>query len=174
MRKILITATALAAAAPLAAQPAPAPYPDPRDEEIVRSLPTQPEINAMGEVLDRTVDAVLDVPIGPIVEAASPGRPMSRREREETLGERASRGDPYYRERLRGQIGAVSAGMGVMVEQMAVLTPVLRAALEDVQRRMDDAVRGLPPRDYGRDYDRRYELPSDQGDEEYTPIEPRD
>lgn len=171
MRKVLIAAAACAVAAPLAAQPVPAPYPDPRDEGIVENLPTQPEIEAMGDAVGRTVDAVLDVPIGPIVEAANPGRPMSRREREETLGERASRDDPYYRERLRHQIGAASAGMGVLVEQMAALTPVLRAALEDVQRRVEDAARGLPPRDYGRDYDPgRYE----PGEEEYRPVDPLD
>lgn len=166
MRKFLIAAAALAVAAPAAGQPAP--YPDPRDEEMARAIPQPHELEAMGEVLDRTMDAVLAVPIGPIVEAANPGRPMSRREREETLGERASRDDPYYRERLRSQIGAATAGMGVLAEQMAVLTPVLRRTLEDVQRRMEDAARGVPARDYGR----RYEPNSGAADEEYVPIDP--
>lgn len=168
MRKFLIGAAALAVAAPAAGQPAPAPYPDPRDEEIARAIPQPHELEAMGEVLDRTMDAVLAVPIGPIVEAANPGRPMSRREREETLGERAGRDDPYYRERLRSQIGAATAGMGVLAEQMAVLTPVLRRTLEDVSRRIEDAARGVPPRGYGR----RYEPNAEPRDEEYAPIDP--
>lgn len=173
MRKSLMIAAGFAAlAAPAAGQPypdVPAPM-DPRDEEIVRNLPSQPEIEAMGEVLDRTMDAVLQVPIGPIVEAANPGRPMSRREREETLGERASRDDPSFRERMREQIDVAGIALGALAEQMAVMTPVLRRTLEDTQRRIDAAVRGAPP---PPEYEARYEPEADPADEEYTPIEPQ-
>lgn len=124
---------------------------DPRDAEIARNAPAAREVAVAGEVAAAAADAILDVPIGPIVEAATPNRRLSRREREETLGERASRDDPYFRERMRDQIAVASAAAGVLVEQMAVMTPVLRRTLEDVERRMEDAMRGIPNRDYDSD-----------------------
>lgn len=163
MRKFLMAMTALAAATPAIAQqplpepihgPGAAPLPDPRDEELRRSIPHPREIEAMGEVVDRTVGAVLDVPVGPLREAIE-GRRLSRREREETLGDHARRDDPYFRERMRDQIAVASIAVGVLAEQMAVMAPVFRRTLEDIERRVADAARGYPPRDYDRDYDRR-------------------
>lgn len=158
MRKILITTAALAVAAPAVAQQqlpnaqgpvVAAPLPDPRDEEIRRSLPDPRELEAMGNVATRTMDAILDVPIGPLREAVE-GRKLSPREREETIGDHARRDDPYFRERMRDQMGVATVALGALAEQMAVMTPVLRRTLEDVERRVEDAVRGLPPRDYDR------------------------
>lgn len=111
------------------------------DDRIEGSLPPRGEIEAMSDVASRTVDAVLDVPIGPIVEAANPGRRLSRREREETLGDRASRNDPYFRDRVRGEIGAASVGVNAAMRQIAILTPVLQRTMEDAARRIEDAVR---------------------------------
>jgi hypothetical protein len=130
---------------------------DPRDRDIVRAIPQRGEIEAVGDVAARSIDAILSVPIGPLIEAANPGRRLSRREREETLGDRAARSDPYVRERMRDQIAVASIAMGALAEQMAVMTPVLRRTLEDAERRVEDAARGIPPRDYDRGYDRRDE-----------------
>lgn len=166
MRKFLIAATALATAAPVAAQqPAPntapttvgsdayeaarAPLPDPRDEEIRQALPDPREMQAVGDVAARAIDAIMDTPIGPLREAIE-GRPLSRREREETLGDQARRDDPYFRERMRDQIGMATVALGALSQQMAAVTPVLRRTLEDVERRMEEAIRAAPPRDYGR------------------------
>jgi hypothetical protein len=187
MRKILMAATGLAAfAAPATAQQAPIPDDaeigpvsaqvdaridqwrgrddprgderiDPRDRDIVRAIPRRGEIEAVGDVAARSIDAILSVPIGPLIEAANPGRRLSRREREETLGDRAARSDPYVRERMRDQIAVASIAMGALAEQMAVMTPVLRRTIEDAERRVEDAARGIPPRDYDRGYDRRDE-----------------
>jgi len=164
LRKFLLAAMAVSLAAPVFAEQAQIPEVpnadrvpesveaplDPRDEAIIRSMPQQREIEAVGDAVDRTLDAVLDVPIGPIVEAANPGKRMSRREREETLGDRAGRDDPYFRDRMRDQIAIASVAVGVLAEQMAVMAPVFRRTLEDVERRVEDAARGLPPRDYDR------------------------
>ena len=164
MRTFLIAVTALATAAPLAAQqPVPSaaapsagpeeyesvrpPLPDPRDEEIHRNLPDPREMQAMGDVAARAIDAIMDTPIGPLREAIE-GRRLSRREREETLGDQARRDDPYFRERMRDQIGMATVALGALSQQMAAVTPVLRRTLEDVERRMEEAVRTAPPRDY--------------------------
>ena len=161
MRNILIVAAGIAAlAAPAAAQqpvetedayPAaqalpPAPM-DPRDEEIARAVPQAGEIEAMGDVAARAADAILDVPVGPLREAIE-GRRLSRREREETLGDHAARDDPYFRERMRGQIAVASVALGALAERMAVMGPVLRDTMEDVERRIEDAMRGVPQPGY--------------------------
>ena len=151
MRKLIIAVTALAAAAPLAAQP----YPDPRDDDLVRQLPPPHEVERIGDSLGAAADALMDVDVGPIADALDPYHRRYRHGRRETLGDLAGRRDPYARERMRAQIGAVSVGLGAAVEQMAVLTPVLRRSLEDATRRMEDAIargyarpygdRGIPP-----------------------------
>ncbi|HWH18786.1 MAG TPA: hypothetical protein VNT77_10725 [Allosphingosinicella sp.] len=160
MRKIMIAAagvTALAASA-AAQQPAPPARPDapartapmdPRDEEIVRSIPDPREVEAVGAAAGRAMDAILDMPVGPLREAIE-GRRLSRREREETLGDHAAKDDPYFRERMRDQLAVAGVAVGVLAEQMAVMTPVLRQTLEDVERRVEEAVRTPPPHDYGR------------------------
>ncbi len=64
---------------------------------------------------------------------------------------------------MRGEIGAVTAGLGAAVEQMAVMTPVLRRSLEDSILRMEAAIaRGR----YARPYDRRYEDRYDPRDDD--------
>jgi hypothetical protein len=146
MRKLIIAATVLACAAPVAAQP----YPDPRDEEIVRALPHPGEVEALGDTVGRVADAILDVPVGPIADAVDPYR--RGRHRDETLGDIAHRDDPYARERMRDQIGAATAGLSAVMQELAVVTPALRRSLEDATRRVEDAMHG-----YGRDDDRYHD-----------------
>lgn len=141
MYKLIPGLLAISLAAPAAAQSEPV---DPRDRELVDALPDPREMEAMGEVLGRTVDAVMDVKVGPIVEAIDPERRMDPRERERTLGDMAAEDDPYYRERMQDEIAAASVGMAVLAERLAVLAPVLRETMEDVERRLDDAMRGVP------------------------------
>ena len=150
MRKLIIAATLLACAAPVAAQP----YPDPRDHEIVRALPHPGEVEELGDTVGRVADAIMDVRVGPIADAVDPYR--RGRHRDDTLGDIAHRDDPYARERMRDQIGAATVGLSAALEQLAVVTPVLRRSLEDATRRMEDAIdRGGRGRD--RDYDRAYD-----------------
>lgn len=166
MRKLIIALTALAAAAPAFAQPQ---Y-DPRDDDIVRRLPPPQEVERIGDSLGRATEALMDVDIGPVVDALDPYHRRYRRG-PETLGDLAGRRDPYARERMRAEIGAVTVGLGAAVEQMAVMTPILRRSLEDSIRRMEDAIaRGRDSRpydrDYGRDHDRRYD---ERYDRDYDP-----
>ncbi len=72
---------------------------------------------------------------------------------------------------MRAEIGAVTIGLGAAMEQVAIMTPVLRRSLEEATRRMEDAIaRGR----YARPYDDRYERRDDErydprGDERYEP-----
>ena len=162
MRKLILAAGALAFAAPALAQT----YPDPRDEQIVRGLPHPGEVEAIGDTVGAVADAILDTQVGPIREAVE-GRRLGRREREETLGDIASRDDPYARERMRDEVAAASAGVGAAVEQFAVVAPILRRSIEDAARRMEDAMQARR----GRYDDRRYD-PRD--DRDYEPRDGRD
>ena len=170
MRKLIIAMTALAAAAPVGAFAQPAP--DPRDEAIVRRLPPPQEVERIGDAIGAATDALMDVDVGPVADALDPYHRRYRHGRRETLGDMAARRDPYARERMRGEIGAVTIGLGAAVEQVAVMTPILRRSLEDSIRRMEDAIaRGRYARPYDRGYDRRDDP---RGDDRYDPRDDRD
>ena len=163
MRKLIIAVTALAAAGPLAAQP----YPDPRDDEIVRRLPPPQEVERIGDAIGQTTDALMDIDVGPLADAVDPYHRRYRHGRRETLGDLASRRDPYARERMRAEIGAVTVGLGAAMEQIAIMTPALRRSLEEATRRMEDAIaRSRYARPYDRRYDQRYDP---RGDERFEP-----
>ena len=162
MRKLIIAMTALAAAAPAFAQP----HYDPRDDDLVRRLPPPHEVERIGDSLGAATEALMDVDVGPIADALDPYHRRYRHGRRETLGDLAGRRDPYVRERMRAEIGAVTIGLGAAVEQIAVMTPVLRRSLEDSIRRMEEAIaRGRYSRPYDRDY--RYEDRDDRYDEDH-------
>lgn len=146
MRRILIGVAAVALAGPAAAHPAPPA--DPRDREIVRSIPHPAEVEAAAQAVDRVVGAVLDVPVGPLIDAIDAADPEGRKvrrphRRDETLGDLAANGDPYFEERISDQIRGAAAGIGVMAEQLAVMAPEMRRAIEraerDIERAIDDA-----------------------------------
>ena len=139
MRKLLITAASLAFAAPAVAQPYP--YPGAPGEEVVRELPSTHEVEAMGHVMERMVGAVMDMPVGGIVEAMEPGRYHSEAERNRTVRDFATRDDPYAEARMRGSIDAITGQMGLMTEQLAALIPVLSRSMIDLERRMEEAMR---------------------------------
>ncbi|HEY5724061.1 MAG TPA: hypothetical protein VIT45_17265 [Allosphingosinicella sp.] len=173
MRKLIVAASAAAAfAMPAAAQPRP-------DEEAVRNLPPPGEIREMGEALARVAEAMMDVDIGPLADAIDPARARHRGRHRQTIGDIASHGDPYARERIRDSIGAATAGMEVAMRQIAILTPVLRRSIEDAQRRVDDAVQRRPrPGDRAYDPDRDYDRDRDRAedydrDREYEPVDGR-
>lgn len=148
MRKLIVAAGAAAALSmPASAQPRPA------DEDSVRNLPPPGEIAEIGEALGRVADVMMDVDVGPLRDAIDPVRARHRGRHRETLGDLASRDDPYARERIRDSIGAATVGLEVAMRQLSVLAPVLRRSIEDAQRRVDDAMHRRP-RDYDRDYDR--------------------
>jgi hypothetical protein len=160
LRKLIFAASLLAIAAPALAQPRPEPGYDPRydrrDEDLQRQIPTAYEIERMGDMLARVTDALMDVDIGPFADAVDPYRRYDRRRRRETLGDLASRDDPYVRERIRDDIRDTTAGLGAAAEQVAVAAPAIRRSIEDSARRIDQAIRDGRDR-RARDYEDRYD-----------------
>jgi hypothetical protein len=152
LRNLIIGAGLLALAAPAAAQS----DSRDRDDDIVRKLPPPGQIEEMGDRMGQVADAIMDVPVGPIADAVDPHR---RHHPNETLGDVASRGDPYARERVRDDIARATYGLTAALEQFAVVTPVLRRSLEDAARRIEDAMddRRPPHRGPDRDRDDRYD-----------------
>ena len=137
MPRYLIAAAAAALAAPAVAQPAP----DPLEEEIVRAIPPADEVEAMAPALDRAVGALLNVDVGPLIDAVDPyrrrrdyGRPGR------TLGDIGRRDDPYFEERLRSSIYGTTADMGRMMEGLAAAAPSLARSVRELERAMDAAM----------------------------------
>jgi len=143
-------AFALPAAASAQSSPS---FPEEMDEDIARSLPHPAEVEAMADVAGRAAEAVLDVPIGGVIQAIDPSR---RVRRDDTIAD-VSR-DPYLRDRVRHSVDGVAVGMGDVMAQVAVVAPALRRSLADLERNLDraiyDARRG---RDRDRDYYDDYE-----------------
>ena len=140
MKKLLIaSAAAMLLAGPAAAQP--------RERPIERALPSGAEVEAMAPALDRMTGALLDVEVGPLLDAVDPyarrpgyGRPGR------TLGRLAGRDDPWFEQRLRGSIYGTTAEIGRMMDAFAAAAPALerslleleagiRAAADDYRRR---------------------------------------
>lgn len=154
MRKLILAASALAFALPAAASAQSSPsFPEEMDEEIVRSLPHPAEVEAMADVAGRAAEAVIDVPIGGVIQAIDPTR---RVHRDDTIAD-VSR-DPYLRDRIRDSVDDVAIGMGDVMAQVAVVAPALRRSLADLERNLDRAIydaRRDRPRDYYDDYEYR-------------------
>lgn len=165
MRKYWIAAGALALAAPAIAQSYPdqgpypdhGPYPDYRDGSLSSAIPSPREAEAMGHVMGDVAGAILDVDVGPVVDAVDPYA-RHRGYPNRTLGDLASDGDPYARERMRRSIGAMGGVMGAMAAQAAILAPALERSMADFESRIAFAMRGLPDRDDRHDdYDPYYD-----------------
>ncbi len=149
MRKLIIAASALAFALPAAASAQA--FPEEMDDEIARSLPHPGEVDAMADVAGRAAEAVIDVPIGGVIQAIDPTR---RVRRDDTIAD-VSR-DPYLRDRIRDSVDGVAIGMGDMMSRVAVLAPALRRSLADLERSLDRAVNdGRRGGDYYDDYEYR-------------------
>ena len=154
MRKLILAASALAFALPAAASAQSSPtFPDEMDEEIARSLPHPGEVEDMADAVGRAAEAIVDVPIGGVVQAIDPTR---RVRRDDTIAD-VSR-DPYLRDRIRDSVDDAAIGMGDVMAQVAVVAPALRRSLADLERNLDraiyDARRGRD-RDYYDDYEYR-------------------
>lgn len=159
MHKFLIAATLAAlAAAPAAAQ---------RSADTLRGAAEMVEETA--PVIDRTTGALLDLDVGPLLDAADPYGPRGRHR---TLREIAGRGDPGFERRLRGSIYGTAAGLSRMMNAFAAAEPALRRSVRDMEAAIGGAVaaalapapRRLPPPDVDDDWDpdRDDEAPGDE------------
>jgi hypothetical protein len=121
---------AAAAAATLLAVPASAQRPRPSDK-----------VREMAPALDRTAEALLNVDLGPLLDALDPGRPHPER----TLRDLAGRGDPDFDRRLHASIYGNPERIGRAAYAMAAAAPALRGAVAQVERDMDEALDAGPP-----------------------------
>jgi hypothetical protein len=160
MRKLFLAAAALAVAAPAFARAeAAAPvFHDGLDDAIVAAIPHPELVEEIGFGVDRMLGALLDVDVGPIVDAADPyrrgyghGRPGR------TLREMGGRGDPYFEDRLRHNLYATTGAMGRIMDSMTVLAPAMRRSLGELERSMADAMAAPPRRERRERRERRYD-----------------
>ena len=153
MRKLILAAAAIAFAVPTAASAQSSPhFPEEMDDEIASSLPHPGQVEDMANVAGRAAEAVLDVPIGGVVQAIDPTR---RVHRDSTIGEVS--GDPYLRERIRDSVDGAAIGLSGIMSQVAVVAPALRRSLADLERNLDRAINSSSNsrRDYYDDYEYR-------------------
>lgn len=138
MRKLLIAAAASVVAVPASAQA-------PRPSE---------QIEAYAPAMDRMTDAMLDIDLGPVLDAADPYRPHYDR----TLRDMASRGDPRFQRRLRASIYGNTARIGRMADAIAAAQPAMRDAIAQMElsiaRAYDSLPSPPPPGEYDDDWDR--------------------
>jgi hypothetical protein len=153
MRNILIIAAlATLAAAPSAAQT----RADRARADQVRGA--HEVIDRTAPAIDRATGAMLDLDVGPLLDAADP---YGRRGRHRTLRDIAGRDDPRFERRLRASIYGTAAGLDRMVDALAAAEPALRRSMRDMEAAIGGAVdaslgpppRRLPPPDVDDDWD---------------------
>jgi hypothetical protein len=153
LRKLILAGTLLAVAAPVAAaQPARRPAP----------LPPAGAIGAIGDRVADTADAMMDIDVGPVVDAIDPHGPRGRR----TIGEIATHGDPYARERMHRDIDVTTARVNAMARQLAIMAPQVMAAYRQAKQQFKAAMHApVQPRGH-------YGAPPAAGYDDEPPYEP--
>lgn len=151
MRKLILAATLLAAAAPLAAQPA----------RHAPPVPPPGAVRALGDRVAGTADALMDVDVGPVIDAIDPRGPRGPR----TLGDIATHGDPYARGRIHRDIDVASARLDATARELAIMAPRLMQTIQETRQRLKAAFRApIEPRG-------RYDAPPPPPDDEDYPFE---
>jgi hypothetical protein len=149
MRTVLIAAALAAlAAAPAAAQT--------RADQVRGAHDV---VDRTAPAIDRATGAMLDLDVGPLLDAADP---YGRRGRHRTLRDIAGRDDPRFERRLRGSIYGTADSLNRMIDAFAAAEPALRRSVRDMEDAIEGAVddslyappRRLPPGDVDDDWDR--------------------
>jgi hypothetical protein len=127
MRRMLIAfAATLFVAAPAAAQP---------------QRPSE-KIQDYAPAIDRTADALLNLDLGPLLDAADP---YHRAHHSRTLRDMARRNDPDFERRMHATIYGGAATMGRYADAFAAAQPAMRRALTQFERDMAAAMAAPPP-----------------------------
>jgi hypothetical protein len=152
MRQFILAAAAIACALPAAASAQSSPmFPHEMDDDIARSLPHPYDVEEAGDRLGSAVGAILNVPIGGVVQAIDP---TARARRNDTIADVAGRDDPYFEERIEDDVRGLTLKGADLMRQLTVVAPVLRRSLADLERNLEGAIRRGPDRDYRDDYRR--------------------
>jgi len=131
LRNLILAPVSLAAALAFAAPAAAQVYADPRDQELIESLPHPYEVEEMGDRLGQAVGAIVNVPVGGVINAIDP---YARAHPGTTLGDVAGRDDPYFEERMQDEVAGLSLKMADLVRGVAVAAPALRRSLDELER----------------------------------------
>ncbi len=132
-RPLIACIAAVLAATPVAAQP--------QDEEVARPLPSSRDVAAMAPALDRMMGALLDVDVGPMLDAVDPyGRHSGYGRPGRSLGAMGRRGDPEFDRRWRGALYGSTAQLGAMMDSLAAAAPALRRSLREAENGIAAAV----------------------------------
>ncbi len=137
MRKLLFLAFVGTFAAPLCSQPVRS---DELSSDIVRGLPHPYDVEDAGGKIGAAVGAILDVPIGGVVQAIDPAARVDPRR---TLGDVAGRDDPEFEGRLQDEVAGLSLKAADMVRGLAAAAPVLGRSVAQLERDLDRALGGL-------------------------------
>lgn len=170
MRKFLIPAVALGGIALLVAPG----LAQPREEQALRGGAAA--VRQAAPMVDRSVDAALELDIGPLLDALDPYSPRGRRM---TLRELGRRDDPNFDRRLRASIYRGGARAAATLDAMATAAPSIRRSLREMEAAiagaMVEADRPLPPEAYAPrpegqpPSDDDLPLPPDDEDEDGAP-----
>jgi hypothetical protein len=139
--RLLVLAAAAFVAVPAVAAPR---AQDPVDEQWADSMPNQDEIDAAAGSVDRVAGAIMDLKVGPLIDAVDPDGP---RHGDETVGDVARRDDPEIDRKVHDSVGRMSAQMSVLMARLAMLGPELQRSFEEMERSIDRAARDLPDYD---------------------------
>ena len=110
---------------------------DVADDELVASLPHPFEVEEAGDRIGRAMGAILDVPVGGIVQSVDPRAPVDP---DETIGDLAGHGDPDYRGRMEDRVSGLSMKMADAMRVLAAKAPALRRSISRIERDLDAAV----------------------------------
>lgn len=133
MRKIILSlsaATLLMAPALASAQPA-------RSDRIEDRLPHPFEIEEAGDRFARAVDALMDVPVGHVVQSFDPSADVSP---DETIGDVAGHGDPEFRSRVQDRMAGMTMKLADAMRMIAAAAPKLRESLDRFERDLGEAL----------------------------------
>ena len=141
MRKLLIAGALLCTAAPALAQP-PGDYDDEDRYEapVPEDALTDPRaVDAAAQSMDRLVGAIMNLPVGGIMQALDPYN-MRAYPPNATIGELASRDDPYAMARIHAGIQGATRSMHAVQGAVAHAMPALRRSIEEIRRSMEAAI----------------------------------
>lgn len=150
MRKLIFAAAIGLAMPAVASAQSSSSFPEELDADITESLPHPYDVEEAGDRLGSAVGAILDVPIGGVVQAIDPTAPVRR---DETLGDVAGRDDPDFEARIEDDVRGMTLKGADLMRQLAVAAPALRRSLAELERNLAGAIR-RSERDGDKDYRR--------------------
>ncbi len=150
MRPLMLILSLVAAAAPAMAAPNQPSYPPQyyRAEPQIGQVLADPALpDQLGRVAGALTRSLMNVPVGE-VEAAIEGRPVTRADRQRTIGDSMS--DRYADQRIADQAAASGRTMQTAGKALARSLPAIMQAIAGAQADVERALGNLPNPNYPR------------------------